>query len=119
MIIMGSTYCGEDCSARDAAIAAATAALEAAQALQAKISQEQQNIARLKGAYNSSMTTVKNAGGTIASASNLATLNKSIDCLQSYSDSLGEAATACANEVTKCQADLAKAQAMTCTPIEC
>ena len=116
---MANNYCGEDCSARNAAIAAATAALKAAEALKKDIEQEQHNIDRLKGAYNSAKSTLINAGRSIATETNTAGLNESINCLTEYTSNLETAAKQCDDEVTRCKTQLQQAEAMTCVLIEC
>ena len=73
----------------------------------------------MQSRYGETKSAVVNAGNTIGSPSNLGAINASINCLDNYSNDLAEAATACENEVAKCQADLAAAEAMSCTPIEC
>ena len=116
---MSERICGVDCSRKEAAIAAAEAALEAAEELAAAIKEEQENINVLSKEYTSARGALIDAGRSIATETNTTGLNNSLQCLKEYSGNLSAAATACANEISKCKADLAAANAMACDPIEC
>ena len=106
--------CTMDCSARDAAIAAAQAALDAAIALQNQIIEEQKKVDTLTKAYAGTVSTLQDAGTSIASPANLDGLNSSMDCLNNYAGELSSAAAECQTEVSRCQQELSKAQARPC-----
>ena len=106
--------CTIDCSARDAAIAAAQAALDAAIALQNQIIEEQKKVDVLTKAYAGTVSTLESAGTSLASPANLSGLNSSLSCLNNYSGELSTAASECASEVARCQQELAQAQARPC-----
>ena len=106
--------CTIDCSARDAGIAQAQAALDAAIALQNQIIEEQKKVDVLTKAYAGTVSTLESAGTSIASPANLSGLNSSMQCLNNYAGELTTAATECQNEVTRCQQELAKAQSRPC-----
>ena len=106
--------CTTDCSARDAAIASAQAALDAAIALQKQISEEQKKVDVLTKSYAGTVSSLESAGKSIASPANLDGLNTSIGCLNKYAGELTTAATECETEVSRCQKELSQAQSRPC-----
>ena len=115
----------EDCTARDAAVAAALATLRGAAlglkiatenynnavALVDNIVNEQKTVDSMLEGYDNAYQAIQNAGPTFSTQNNCNILIQGCSCIEGYAGSLADAHTSAINEMNRCESEMNKAQA--------